>query len=97
MFHMFFECFFVAHITEFIEAFAQYLRRKILLVNVVVGIIVCVFVANALAEIFMAAVMGVLKMYGHGGTGLFDGVHGGEDGIDSCIALGSAGHVGSCL
>ena len=62
-----------------------------------VGVVVGVFVADAVAEFFVAAVVGVLEMDRNCGFCAFDGVHGCKDGVDCGVAFGSAGHVGDCL
>ena len=67
------------------------------MVYVVVGVVVGVFVADAVAEFFVAAVVGVLEVGRDCCLGSFDGVHGCEDGVDCGVAFGSAGHVGDCL
>lgn len=70
---------------------------EVLLVYVVVWVVVGVFVADAVAQFFVATVVGVLEVWRDCGFCAFDGVHGCEDGVDSGIALWSAGHVGDCL
>ena len=64
---------------------------------VVVWVVVGVFVADAVAQFFVAAVVGVLKVWRDCGFCAFDGVHGSEDGVDCGVAFGGAGHVGDCL
>ena len=64
---------------------------------VVVWVVVGVFVADAVAQFFVTAVVCILEVRRDGGFCAFDGVHGCEDGVDSGIALRSTGHVGDCL
>ena len=64
---------------------------------VVVWVVVGVFVADAVAQFFVAAVVGVLEVWRDCGFCAFDGVHGSEDGVDCRVAFGGAGHVGDCL
>ena len=64
---------------------------------VVVWVVVGVFVADAVAQFFVAAVVGVLEVWRDCGFCAFDGVHGSEDGVDCGVAFGGAGHVGDCL
>ena len=64
---------------------------------VVVWVVVGVFVADAVAQFFVAAVVGVLEVWWDCGFCAFDGVHGSEDGVDCGVAFGGAGHVGDCL
>ena len=70
---------------------------EVLLVYVVVWVVVGVFVADAVAQFFVAAVVGVLEVWRDCGFCAFDGVHGSEDGVDCGVAFGGAGHVGDCL
>ena len=55
---------------------------EVLLVYVVVWVVVGVFVADAVAQFLMAAVVGILKVGRDGGFGAFNGVHGSEDSIN---------------
>ena len=64
---------------------------------VVVWVVVGVFVADAVAQFFVAAVVGVLEVWRDCGFCAFDRVHGSEDGVDCGVAFGGAGHVGDCL
>ena len=64
---------------------------------VVVWVVVGVFVADAVAQFFVTAVVGVLEVWRDCGFCAFDGVHGSEDGVDCGVALWGAGHVGDCL
>ena len=64
---------------------------------VVVWVVVGVFVADAVAQFFVTAVVGVLEVWRDCGFCAFDGVHGSEDGVDCGVAFGGAGHVGDCL
>lgn len=70
---------------------------EVLLVYVVVWVVVGVFVADAVAQFFVAAVVGVLEVWRDCSFCAFDGVHGSEDGVDCGVAFGGAGHVGDCL
>ena len=49
---------------------------------VVVGVVVGVFVADSVAQFFVASVVCVLEMGRDCGFCVFDGVHGSEDGVD---------------
>ena len=69
MFHMLFECFFITHITEFVKMFAKYFGRKILLVNIMIGIIMGIFVTDTFSQCFVTAIMSILKMNRYGGAG----------------------------
>ena len=50
----------------------------LLLVYVVVWVVVGVFVADAVAQFFVAAVVGVLEVWRDCGFCVFDGIHGSE-------------------
>ena len=72
-------------------------RWEILLVHVVVWVVVGVFVADAVTQFFVSAVVGVLEVCRDCGFGAFDGVHGCEDGVYCGVTFGGACHVGDCL
>ena len=62
-----------------------------------IRVIVGIFISNAMAQAFMAAVMGILQMHRNGCLLRLHAAHGFLYGIYRRIALGCTGHVRYCL
>ena len=77
--------------------FAFNFRGKILLFYIVIRVIVRVFIADAPSKLFVASVMGVLKMGRNCCFDAFYRLHSCGNGIYGRVAFGCAGHISGSL